>query len=181
MFGFRFMRKFEQDRKTEVEVMENNAGLKMATRTNQRHSSCSNSAIPERRKRANKRAFDWALVLLRVEHFLFRIRSPKISRLQGTLLLLLDPVGYEMLPKIRTDKGEGFRRKIARHLAYRLCREPISELLQFPQISKADSEKMLENLRRPFGERVRLTNAQCHPEFKGVHLWPLQEPVSRPK
>lgn len=109
--------------------------------------ACENSAILAPPKPAHKRGFDWGVAGLKLSHFLFRIRKPKLPRFEGTLLLLFDPVAYEMLPTIRKDTVLTVRQKIARRLALRLGGNQSLAVLEFREISKADFEKTVLNLR----------------------------------
>ena len=61
----------------------------------------------------DKKALHAWLVPLRLDHFLHRLRTPRHSPLIGTLLLILDPVQYELGPYLRWDKPRGLRQILA--------------------------------------------------------------------
>ena len=64
-------------------------------------------------RRGDKRAFRAALVPLRIKHFLYRMRLPCRPRILGTVLLILDPVQYELAPHPRPGKPIGLRQILA--------------------------------------------------------------------
>ena len=53
---------------------------------------------------------------LRLEHALHRLRHPRHSQRRSILVLILDPVAYELAPLLLSDKALNLRRRIARRL-----------------------------------------------------------------
>src|SRR6266851_2474596 len=70
---------------------------------------------PSQPRRISRMVFGLGRFGLLLEHSLFRLQKPKPNhpRLRGLLLLLLDPVAYELSPRLRRDKSLSLRQKIA--------------------------------------------------------------------
>lgn len=87
------------------------------------------------------------------KHFLFRLRSPRHPRLRSMLLLLLDPVQYELAPRLRSDKALTLRQKLSHFLVKRVVcpedyRDGASPPETFPGISAPDPKRIAEALSR---------------------------------
>lgn len=79
----------------------------------------------ERRGLLRKTVFDRGALGLRIEHLIFRLLRPKFPRLSGTILLLVDPVAYEMLPNLRLGTALTIRQKLGQQIAKLLVTELI--------------------------------------------------------
>jgi len=87
-------------------------------------------------RQGGKRVFGALDVRLRLAHFLYRMRWPCHARFLGTILLLLEPVQYELGPYARQDKATTLRQKLVLWLVkdglYRKRR--LSSLLPLPTL-----------------------------------------------
>src|SRR6266404_775980 len=88
-------------------------------------------------KRVDKKAFRAWVVPLRLEHFLYRMRVAYHPRFLGTILLMLDPVQYELGPHSRWDRAITLRERLVLWLVrdglYR--KRHLSNLLPLPFVS----------------------------------------------
>lgn len=62
-------------------------------------------------------------ISLRIKHFLYRMRKPCRSRVLGTILLICDPVQYELGQHPRWDKPVTLRQKLILFLALVVARQ----------------------------------------------------------
>ena len=110
--------------------------------------------LPERATsllgRAIRMVFRAGRLGLRLEHLVFRCRKPRHRQLCRILVLLLDPVQYELLPRLRWGKPKGLQQRTARFLVMRFC-SPVARDASLTArtvlgISDADDERLWQKL-----------------------------------
>ena len=104
----------------------------------------------EQLRRLSKRVFGRGRLALRLEHFFYRMRSPRFPSAFGTFLLLLSPVQYELAPILRSDKAITIRQKLEHFLVKRCVPSAFRDGAKPPrivlEISDADDERLAKEI-----------------------------------